>query len=310
MSIAKFKLVIVTLIIASIFLSSCKQQSMTESITQQIATPWGLMPLKQISGQDLPCIGKYDNMIRIQYEKNSESDGSYNIVLTYYKQGDVFTDAKQYFTSKALDCGFKQESEQEGSLPSVKGPTVINTYTAEYSKNSDSLTISISVLKSEDGKDYSFVNIQYYHGVASDEEDQELEQEDSQNQEAQYQSENYFDQEQEVQALSQEAKTLNNFIKPVLKQVFSDAKLVESSTMTMSGVDYIRLKYVVKTIIDSEKVEVLKTSIESNDYSIASSELTSTDFSLLFMKQGKLSLTITGELNNYYIEVLKIKESS
>ncbi len=309
MSIAKFKLVIVTLIIASIFLSSCKQQSMTESITQQIATPWGLMPLKQISGQDLPCIGKYDNMIRIQYEKNSESDGSYNIVLTYYKQGDVFTDAKQYFTSKALDCGFKQESEQEGSL-ATPGFQIANSYTAEYSKNSDSLTISISVLKSEDGKDYSFVNIQYYHGVASNEEDQELEQEDSQNQEAQYQSENYFDQEQEVQALSQEAKNLNDFIKPVLKQVFTDAKLVESSTMTMSGVDYIRLKYVVKTIIDTEKVEVLKTSIESNDYSIASSELTSTDFSLLFMKQGKLSLTITGELNNYYIEVLKIKESS
>ena len=122
--------------------------------------PWALFSTGQeVSGKDLPCVGKYDGMKRVMYNK-SFSNGVYTTVLGYVKQGNCHDSAKDFFESKFKKCGYKLESMNEGSFatPTIK---IIKNSMMVYTKGKEEVSLSIITTKDQANKVSTFVAINY-----------------------------------------------------------------------------------------------------------------------------------------------------
>ncbi|NIA03939.1 MAG: hypothetical protein GWP09_01135 [Nitrospiraceae bacterium] len=297
-------LLLVIFAIGVVFISGCMSNSgggippNTHVSTPSLVTPWGTLG-GEVSGQDLPCVGHYDNMVRGVYTKSSEPDGSYETQIVYYKQGDTFNDAKSYFVSKLQDCDYTKNSENEGSF-SAPGFQMLKEYDADYSRDNDDLSLAITILKLND-KEYTFVNIDYNHYSQNPSENTPSENTSSENPVDDYGSQT------EVPPNGDLAQQFNSIIKPTLVSIYGGAKLIKSSTMSYGGMQGVDLTYFVKKPVKATDDSALGGIMRNAGYQVISDEVSDSDISITSMKDDKPALSLNAMIGGQEIEFVGYK---
>ncbi len=252
----------------------------------ELVTPWGVFTGKEVPGKDLACIGKYDDMIRGAYTKNQVGKGLV-INVVYYKKGDIYKYAKNYFISQMEKCGYKKESESEGplSMPKFEIP---KRYTASYKKSKERVLLTIAVLKSKNSEKYTLVVMNY-----------------SRVSEISKSSTNMFN--SQTNTLGSRSKKLDNMIRPVFISIFGEVNLIDGSEMNMGPMILSRLTYHLKRNIKKKDIPILEKEIKkvlkNRGYIFTGNRIENSKFIMTFMKNNRPVLIIEGEINKPIIDV-------
>ena len=305
--------VLVVFIAAIVFISGCMspmpkaRPNENLILPKSLVTPWGTLPVNEVSGNDLPCIGHYDNMIRVAYDKSTDSDGSYDIHIVYYKQGDMFGGAKSYFVSQLKKCGYALSSENQGSF-SAPGFQMLKEYDADYSKNNADLSLTIAVLKIG-GNEYSFVDIEYnYYNESSPEEGSSNSENNTGNEASNSaSSEDDYTSQVEVQPNGQLAQEFNNIIKPKLILIYGGAKLIKSSTVSYNSMQGTDLTYFVKRPVKASDDSALGDIMRNAGYQVISDKVSDFDINIDSVKEGKPALSLSAILGEQKVEFVGYK---
>ena len=294
------KVFLAALIAGIIFLSGCGHTSNVVNIPQEntgsLITPWGTTSGVEVPGEDLKCVGRYDNSIRTLYNKDTDEDGSYYISIVYYKKGNDFDNAKSYLTKKLQECGYHKDSESEGAV-SIPGFQIVNGYKGDYySKDGDSLSAEVTTMKLNK-ETYTFISINYEH--SSDYSEEENTSDESETQE----SDPYVSAE-EAQPNGALAKKFDSIIKPALVSIYSGAKLTKSSTTKLNGVEEAELTYIVKRKVNQNDDSSLAAIITNNGYQLVSDEVSDSDISITSVKNDKPALSIEASIGEQEIDTV------
>ncbi len=285
--------ILATVLIATVVIfSGCINSGST--VGNNIITPWGILPLTESSGKDLPCIGKPTGFIRVKYDKTTYEDGETDISLVYYKKGDVFDSVKSEILEKLNSCGFKKNSETEGSF-SAPNFKVLKSYEGEFYSSGDTekdLTVDIVTIEIN-GNKYTFVSIDY---IETPVEENKPEVTQSEN------TGNYYEQAEEVQPINQEISNLNNEFKNMLVSLFDGAKLVDQSYIGSGGSGVYSLVYAVKRPVESTDAGKIVTEMESMGYNNIRTYAGSDDIEINLQKDNKY-VVITGSVGEYQISI-------
>jgi len=279
-------LAIVLIGIGLIFALKAFKETKKEKIS--LVTPWGVFTGKEVPGEDLACIGRYDDMIRGAYKKDQVGKGLV-INLVYYKKGDIYKNVKSYFTSQMEKCGYKKESESEGPLSMPKFE-ITRRYTASYKKSKERILLTIGVLKSKNSEKYTLVVMNY-----------------SRLPEISKSSKNMFISKTNTLTIGSKSKKLDNIIRPVLISIFGEVKLIDGSEMSMGPMMLSRLTYHLNRNIKKKDITILeneiKKAIRSKGYILAGNKMENSKFIMTFMKNNRPVLIIEGEINKPIIDV-------
>ncbi len=258
-----------------------------------LITPWGNFTGKEVSGKDLTCIGRYDDMIRVAYNKIKAGK---DVVIReiYYKKGDVYNPAKNYFISEMKKCGYEKVAEKEGPvfMPEFKMP---KRYKASFKKNKEGILLTVALLNTEGSKENTFVVLNYSRVSKVP------------NKVVPRKSMPDAMFSRIKKNLGTRSNQLNKMIKPALIKVFKKVKLIDSSEMNMGRRILVRLIYHLKRGITKEDVlslqKVLNNILKNKGYVLKGHTIEGKNFVITFMKEGKPILLIEGEIDKPIIDV-------
>ncbi len=216
--------IIVPLLISLVALLGCVSGPRAPPVPGGLVTPWGVLSGTDAPGEDLECIGRPGGMVRGYYEKSEYGDGSFDVTIVYYSEGDSFESVKSAMTQKISSCGWSLESSSTSGV-SLPGMNALSACQAEYSKGDDSLSLVVALVKSGD-REYTIVNLELSHYPAGTEESESPEPGVQESESQDYSGSGA----PEPVTPTGEAATWDEEVRPVLESVYDTVVLFEYGT--------------------------------------------------------------------------------